>query len=119
MATTVFDRCGYDAEFYAEEWSFLSEIVDSYGDRLFWSIGLNCDGTFAVKNDDSQINEKCKYECNDFRTIGEAVLWCKTKDLEHLLTQAQEQIETLTATAGSGAALAAKESPDVGNVRSA
>lgn len=118
MATTAFDRCGYDAEFCEDEWSFLSEIVDSYGDRLFWGIDLNRDGTFAVKNDDSRVNEKHKYELYNFNTIREAVQWCRIKDLERLLAKAQEDIEILKATAGSGEALAAKESPDVGNVRS-
>lgn len=119
MATTVFDYCGYDLDFCEGVWVFESELVASWGDKRCWNIRINQDGTFAVENDDTKFNKKHKYEIYNFHTIKEAVQWCKIKDLEHLLTQAQEQIETLTATAGSGAALAAKESPDVGNVRSA
>lgn len=118
MATTAFDKCGYDAGFSNGNWVFSSELVDSWGDKLCWYVSINEDGTFSAVNDDVHFNERNKYDLYNFHTIREAVQWCKIKDLEYLLAKAQEQIETLGATAGSGEALAAKESPDVGNVRS-
>lgn len=118
MATTAFDKCGYELDFCEGLWVFDSELTDSYGDKHFWNLQVNEDGTFAVENDDTRFNEKHKYELYNFNTIREAVQWCRIKDLERLLAKAQEDIEILKATAGSGEALAAKESPDVGNVRS-